>query len=407
MASYSDLLVEGIIIFRLRLAALPSALNQNIYIFTFDKYALKKEMVQPKDYMKYIFVITFVFVIYLAYIVVRPFVTALVTSAILAYIFYPIYELVSKKIKRKNIAALAVSIFIIILLAVPFFLMVGAVAKESQIIYIKTRQMFVTGDIFSMGCAPETPGFGCSLSNWIRDIIGKLSVRYHLERSIESVTGAVSRKASEFVLSLPTILLNIFVTFFTTFYLFKDGKLIIEKVKKLIPVKMHHQKQIMHQLDETAYAIIYGSLLVAAVQGAVGAIGYFIFGISSPIMWGMLTAIFALLPFVGTALVWVPLSLFAIVQGATAGTPAVTLNGVGLLLYGALIIASIDNILKPYVIGRRARIHPILVLIGVLGGLALFGFIGFILGPLILAIFANFLEIYETEKAEGDGLKLT
>jgi predicted PurR-regulated permease PerM len=163
-------------------------------------------------------------------------------------------------------------------------------------------------------------------------------------------------------------------------------------------MKLHHQKQVMQQLDEVSFAIIYGSLLIALIQGGIGAIGFYFFGISSPLTWGIIMSIFALIPFIGTAIVWLPMSLILVVQGITTSSSSTMLKGVGLLLYGALIISTIDNILKPHIIGKRAKIHPVLVLLGVLGGLAFFGFIGFIVGPLILAVVATVIEIYEKER---------
>lgn len=363
-------------------------------------------MIKPKEYMKYIFVIFFVFIIFLAYLIVKPFVTAILTSAILAYVFYPLYKAVNKKIRRKNISALIVSILIIFMLTVPFLFILGAITRESQFVYIKAKQIFTTGDVFSIGCAPGAETSACKFSKLLGGFIGIPKVRYHLEDSIERITTSVSEGASRFVFSIPTIFLNIFVTFFTTFYLFKDGKKLMDKIKRLLPLKLHHQKQILQQLDETTYAIIYGSLLIAAIQGGVGAIGFYLFGVSSPLMWGIMMAILALLPFIGTALIWLPVSAVVIVQGFSMNSTGTIFRGIGLLLYGALIISTIDNILKPHVIGKRARIHPVLVLLGVLGGIAFFGFIGFVIGPLILALFVNFIEIYERERLQGDGLKL-
>ena len=216
-------------------------------------------------------------------------------------------------------------------------------------------------------------------------------MRYHLQTSIERMTTAFSKKISEFVFAIPTIALGIFVTFFTLFYLFKDGKNVVDKIKRVLPLNMQDQRRVFQRINETTYAIIYGSLLVAAIQGVVGGVGYFFFGIPSPIIWGIFTAIFALIPVVGTAIVWVPLAIILLIQGFP-------MQGVGLLLYGVFIIGSMDNILRPFIVGKKAKIHPVLVLLGVLGGLAVFGFIGFVIGPLILAIFMTFLEIYENEK---------
>ncbi|MBN2112301.1 AI-2E family transporter [Candidatus Woesearchaeota archaeon] len=363
-------------------------------------------MVKSKEYAKYIFVILLVFVIFMAYLVVKPFITALLTSAVLAYIFYPLYESLNRKINRKNASAFIVSILIILLLAIPIAFLVTAITKESQVTYIRAKQIFTTGDIFSIGCPAEEDGVICRFSNWVGNFIGQPNVRYHLEKSMQGITDTISRKASEFIFSIPTIVLNIFVTFFTTFYLFRDGKKIMERIKQLIPLKLHHQKQIFHQLDEITYAILYGSLLVAAVQGIVGAVGFYFFGVSSPLMWGILMGITALLPFIGTAIVWVPVSAVIIIQGITTHTNSTTLKGIGLLLYGALVVSTIDNFLRPYIVGKKGGIHPVLVLVGVLGGIAFFGFIGLIIGPLILAIMITFLDIYNKEKQIGNGLRL-
>lgn len=362
-------------------------------------------MVNSKDYRGYLFIILLVLVIYISYLIVKPFIAALLASAVLAYIFYPLYVKLNKKLKRKNVSAFIISLLIIVILTVPLLFLLNSLTKESQFVYIKTKQIFTTGDILSLRCAPEDESMLCRVSDWAGDFLSKPNVRYHVEDSIKRLTTVVSKKASEFVFSIPTILLNIFVAFFTTFYLFRDGDKVIEKAKGLMPLKSQHQKKMLYELDETTYAIIYGSLLIAVIQGAVGAFGFFLFGISSPITWGILIAIFALVPFIGTAFIWLPVSAVLIVQGFSTNSQSTIMRGIGLLLFSAFVVASMDNLLKPYLIGKRAKIHPVLVLLGVLGGLALFGFIGFIIGPLVLALLITFLEIYEKEKNTGSGSK--
>jgi len=348
-------------------------------------------MFKHKEYIRYIFVVFFLFVIYLSYMVLKPFLTAIIASAILAYLFYPLYERIKKGVKSENLSAFIASILVIIIIAMPFLFLINSVTKESQFVYIRAKQIFITGDVFSLGCSPEDTSNLCKFSSWVSSFTSRPQVRYHLQTSIERMTTAFSKKISEFVFAIPTIVLGIFVTFFTLFYLFKDGKNVLEKVKKILPLNTQDQKKVFQKMNETTYAIVYGSLLVAAIQGLVGGVGYFFFGVQSPIMWGVLTAIFALVPVIGTVIVWLPLSLLLMAQGFSV-------QGIGLLIYGLFIISSMDNILKPFVVGRKAKIHPVLVLLGVLGGLAVFGFIGFVIGPLILAVFMTFLEIYENEK---------
>jgi len=348
-------------------------------------------MLKQKEYMRYIFVVFFVFIIYLTYIVLKPFLVALIVSGILAYLFYPLYNRLHKKIKNKSLASFIAAILIIILIAIPLIFLLNSVTKESQFAYVRAKQIFITGDVFSLGCSDDDLSTACKISNVVASFTSRPSVRYHLESSIEGITTSISKKVSQFVFSIPTILLGIFVTFFSMFYLFKDGQFVVERIKRILPLSARDQRKVFQKLSETTYAIVYGSLLVAAIQGVVGGIGYFFFGIPSPILWGIFTALFALIPVAGTAIVWVPLSLLLMVQGFPW-------MGVGLLVYGLVIIGSLDNLLRPFIIGKKANIHPVFVLLGVLGGLAVFGFIGFVIGPLILALFITFLEIYETDK---------
>jgi predicted PurR-regulated permease PerM len=146
--------------------------------------------------------------------------------------------------------------------------------------------------------------------------------------------------------------------------------------------------------------MFYGNITIAIMQGILGAIGFMIFGVPSPILWGFVMVLFALIPYFGTAVVWLPAALNLIFSGYLQNNSSLTTRGIFLIVYGVLVISSIDNILKPKLIGAKANVHPILVLIGVLGGLSLFGFVGLFLGPMMLALLMTFIDIYEEEKDE-------
>jgi len=129
----------------------------------------------------------------------------------------------------------------------------------------------------------------------------------------------------------------------------------------------------------------------------VGTLGLYIFGIKSPLVWGIIMVIACMIPFVGAPVVWFPLGVFKVIIGLNSGNNYETIMGIGLLAYGFIIVSSIDNLIRPKIIGDRARIHPTIILLGILGGLAIFGFIGIVVGPLILSLFLTFAEIYKTE----------
>ncbi|MDP3765715.1 MAG: AI-2E family transporter, partial [Nanoarchaeota archaeon] len=154
------------------------------------------------------------------------------------------------------------------------------------------------------------------------------------------------------------------------------------------------------KFHHVTYGVFYGNITIAIVQGILGIIGFALLGVPSPILWGFVMMLFALVPYFGSAIIWLPAALNLIFIGYLQNDSSLIIRGTILIAYGVLVISTIDNILKPKLIGSKAKIHPILVLIGVLGGLSLFGFIGFILGPLMLALLVTFIDVYEKEKTE-------
>ena len=145
-------------------------------------------------------------------------------------------------------------------------------------------------------------------------------------------------------------------------------------------------------------AVIYGSLIIAIIQGMLGGIGFWVVGLPSPLIWAIVMIFAALIPYIGSSIIWFPAALILIFSGYVDSEPILIIKGAGLILYGTFIIGLIDNILKPKIIGDKGGLHPVLVLLGVIGGLNLLGFIGIIIGPIILAMLVTFIKIYEEEK---------
>jgi len=356
----------------------------------------------PKDgASKYLFLILFLAITALAFWVARPYINALMMSAVVAYVFYPIYNKMGRVVKSRNLRAAAVSAFILLLFLAPLFLVIESAAPDARFVYIRAKQKILAGELFDVSCPVGKETKLCTLSNRIQEAVRDPDVRYYLEDVVSKGTNFILAKISGVVLALPSIFINLFVTFFAVFYLLKDGDDLVNHIKKLLPIHPKHREHIFQKLQNTTHAVVYGSLLVALIQGALGGLGFWAFGVSSPLLWGTVMAFFALVPFVGTAVIWLPTALLMIATGSSTGDQFTTWKGIGLLIYGFFIISGIDNILKPMLIGDRAGIHPVLILIGVLGGLAVFGISGFIIGPLALAVFKVFLDIYQREYEEA------
>lgn len=350
-----------------------------------------------KDYFKYFFVITIVVLGLLSYFVIEPFIVAILSGLTLAYVLHPIFQRLNKRIKSEAITAFLMSLVVIILLSVPTVFLIKETADEARFFYISTKAKLFNGDMFEAAC-PDADGGACHLVNQVREFLAEPQVRSYLETTIAKFSDFILDEASAMIFSLPRIFLGLFVAFFVCFYATLEGKKWVERAKGLLPIKKKYQKEIFVKIDHITHAVIYSSVLVALIQGALGGIGFYIFGVNSPILFGILMSVLALIPFLGTAIIWAPAGGLLVLDGYLQAESSLMLRGVLLLAYGLLIVSSIDNILKPRLIGEAARVHPVVILVGVLGGISLLGFIGFVIGPLILSMFMAFLDIYEREK---------
>lgn len=356
----------------------------------------------PKDgVFKYFFMGLFVLVAALTFWVAKPFLNALLASAVVAYVFYPIYGWLNKHIKSKNVCAVIVSVFILLLLIAPLILVIESAAPDARFAYVRAKQKIMTGEFIDINCPSANENFACRLQSKMQDFLQQPDVKYYASDVISRVTGFITTKLSDIVFALPYIFISLFVTFFAVFYFLRDGQRLVNYVKTLLPIHSKHREHIFKRLQDTTRAVVFGSLVIAILQGVLGGLGFLVFGVSSPLLWGTFMAFFALVPFIGTTIIWLPAGLGIIAAGSSAGNVAMVWKGIALLVYGFFIISGVDNLLKPMLIGDKSGVHPVLILIGVLGGLTMFGFIGFVIGPLIIAVFQVFLEIYKQEYEEA------
>ena len=329
---------------------------------------------------------------------ILPFINAIFAGIILAYIFYPVYSKINKKLNRKNLSSLIVSILVILFLTVPFYFVINTVSREAYTIYIVTRQKVSSGSLISSECEKEADSI-CGIVNYIESKFKDPQLRYQFDNSIKNASTYIINSTSNLLLSVPSFLLNFFIIIFVMFFFFRDGHIMIDKIEKLLPLKKAHQDYVFKKFNDAMFAVVYGSIIVAIIQGALGSLGFFIFGVHSPILWGVMMMFFALIPFVGTSVIWLPAALLLIFNGYIDLDNLMMLKGLLLMLWGFLIVGLADNILKPKIIGAKAKIHPVLVLLGALGGLKFFGIIGVVVGPIILALLTTFIQIYEEEKS--------
>ncbi len=338
----------------------------------------------------------FLVLILVSFLIIKPFLTAVLTGIIFSYIFYPLYLRIYKKITNKNAASLITSVLVILMITLTLYFMLNTVSKEAYTTYQLSRQKVVSGQFISECQPADKPG--CKTMNYFADKANDPRVKYYFDTTVKGVTTKITESISNILFSIPIFLLDMFIILFVMFFLFRDGEIFVDKVERIMPLKGKYREHVFKKLNDMAYAVIYGSIIIAIIQGTLAGLGFFILGLPSPLLWGAVMIFASLIPYVGSSIVWFPASLMLIFEGYLNFETTLIVKGILLILYGIFVIGTIDNILKPKIIGSKGGLHPVLVLLGVVGGLKFFGFVGVIIGPIILAMLVTFINIYEEEK---------
>jgi predicted PurR-regulated permease PerM len=318
----------------------------------------------------------------LAFFIFQPFIVPLIFAVVFATVFNPLYRRILKWTgeKRRGLAALLATISVLLVAVVPITFLVIQIFKELTQFYL-----FLA-----------SPG-GIELILRIEDIV--VSFRDFIPGAADfsfnagEYTGRVLNwgftHLSTFLGSMFSILMSLFIFLISLFYLFKDGETLQKEAIRVSPLQDEYDREIVKKLELAINSVVRGNLTVALVQGILTSIGFLIFGVPNPALWGGVAAIAALIPSFGTSLVIIPAVLFLFAIGNAVG-------GIGLLIWGAVAVGLIDNFLGPKLVERGIRIHPFLILLSILGGLGVFGPIGFLLGPLTLSLLYALLEIFAT-----------
>ncbi len=326
-----------------------------------------------------LFLIIFVAVAILLFFVLKPFLLAIFLALVLAILFRPINRQLNKITSSANLSALATIILAIAIVLVPTFFIGYQVFSEAKAVY----SSYLTIDQPSSQILPETVN---RFENFVQ--------RYYADFSIDWL--AIKKQVASWLAShLDNIFsgaikvgINLFIMLLTLFYLLKNADNLRQFLISSSPLSSIQTNKIISSLSTTISAIAKGSIFVSAMQGVVSSIGFLIFGVPNAILWGTATAIAALIPGIGTALITIPAIGYLYISGQI-------FSAIGLTVWALFMVGTIDNFLSPMLVGRQAQLPAIMVLISVLGGLAYFGPLGFILGPLVLSLFLALLPAYQ------------
>lgn len=325
-----------------------------------------------------------------ALFILKPFILSLATGAVLAYIIYPLHQRVGKR--YPSATALLLCLLVILIIAVPLGLLIQSLVRESYVLFIAVKQKLAIG--FFRECSNQ-------LCQVFKGIAANPAVRFGVQEFTRSVTNSVIAQGKSFLVSLPKIALHVFVAFFSMYYFLKDGSSFLKQLQHHLHLSDERYSYLLRRMEEVTKGVLYGYVLVALIQGTLGAIGFWVAGIPSPLFWGVIMAFFSLIPSLGPALIWAPAAIILILSGLFEGSTIILVKGIGLFLYGALVISLIDNFLRPMFMERKAKVHPLLVTIGILGGVLVLGVAGAIFGPLLLALSLLLIEVYIMKDKEA------
>lgn len=353
---------------------------------------MKKEV-----YNRYIYIIILLLFCVISYKIIQPFVTSLITSMILAYVFYPIYRKTKKKTKNKLLSASFIIAIIFLMISVPAAFILNSLYYEVVSTVDSTRNK-----ISELGNTDSQSTGIRGAINSVQEKLGITNIDQKISEAILDAANIISNWSYKLIVALSTSIIDIFIVLFMTFFFLIDGRRFVSYSKKVLPLKEKHQKNFTTTVQNTIKGVIYGVLIVALAQGVLAGIGYWIIssfgGISNPILWAMLTTFAATIPTMGTGIIWLPMSLYLIGMGIAFNNLQMLIMGVSLIIYGTIVISTVDNLIRPKIIGEKANLHPIIVFIGILGGIQVFGIVGIVIGPVILAIMQAILKLHKERK---------
>ncbi len=332
-----------------------------------------------RDYGKVLFIVLLTAFIYVSYKIISPFVGAILAAMVLAIVAYPLHKKLDNKIKKETLSALLVTLFIVLLITIPALFFSNTLLHEA----ITIHNSIGTMDF-------HTP------SERLKEMTG-LNIEFdrYVKETIKEASNFFIRSSSDIIRFLATGFVHLFATFFIMFFFLRDGKVILREIRKSLPLSEYQKTRLFKGTVDKINGIFLGFLALGIAEFIAAFIGFSIGGIENALLWSLIIAIFAYIPLLGPAAVWAPTVIYLFMTGKMG-------QAIFIAVYFILVLSFyMDNILRAQLIKKTAKINPIISLLGIFGGILLFGIVGLIIGPLILSLFVLLYKLYMEEKEEN------
>jgi predicted PurR-regulated permease PerM len=322
--------------------------------------------------------------IYLVFRIFEPFLVALGWAAILTIFFYPMHHRLLRRFSV-NGAALLSALAVTFLLIVPAILLTTLFVREAVSISRGVQSAFIADH------APTVAKAWSWIAKHVPGLDPNADVIAMLEQGVQKQAGFLAERLGTILRNIAVFIFNLFVMIFAMFYFFRDADAIIRGVRSILPFDAEHRDRMITQSRDLISASVTTSLIVAAIQGALGGLGFALVKLPTPIFWGVAMGFFSLVPVVGSGLIFVPAALWLAFTGHWG-------RAILLLVICAGVSTVVDNVLRPLLLGGRTELSALVIFISVVGGVSVFGMLGLVLGPILVATAASVLAVYMDER---------
>ncbi len=338
---------------------------------------------------RWFFAVLIVFMLYTGYRLVEPYLVPIFLSVVLVVVAGPFYDLVKRLLGgREKLASAITTIVLLLVIALPLFFIIGMITAQALDLYNIVSEQLTSDTLqrtFDKGLGSVSPYlekmqevFGISRDEVLKQA-GEL---------VRQVSGLLYNNLTGLVKGFTNVIISSALVLFVTFYLFTDGSAMAAKILSLSPLPERTNRRIKREMLISLRATMRGTLVLALLHGIMAGLGFGLFGVPLAVFWGSVMTLSSVVPLVGTALVWLPAGIYLMVTGHTA-------SAIGMMIWCLASAIVLDNLVRPRLIGKHANLHPLLTFFSVLGGLSVFGVVGLILGPLVLAVLLSLLGVYE------------
>lgn len=332
------------------------------------------------------FAILFLGVLGLFLAVVGPFLIPVLMAAFLVALLYPVNDALTRRMKgRRRIASFTSTVLVLLIIVVPV----------AGLLYLFVQQGIELVGRIQNALGPD--GIGALLEGHVpqalqpfAERLQRLRLEENLQRLVSGLAGSLAKSVASVLSATANLVIALFLGFLAVYYFFADGHTIVRELLAASPLERRYMEQFFREVRNVAQTMIAVNFVTAIAQGAVGAISFVIVGLPSPVVWAALMALFSFVPMVGTGLVWFPAGMFLLLSGRVVA-------GVFVLAWGVVVVGTVDNLLRPLLAKGRMDLHPLLIFLTIFGGIAAFGVLGVILGPMIGSIFTAMVRIWKRD----------